>query len=131
MSHAEALAQRMTASGSVAARYGAIAAQWQELRLRLHDGGSGADRRQYDVLTQKLRKLSSDLGLNTTDLSEPYVTRVGDNVDFRADPVAGITDRLGNLPPEYQVIGWVLGLEWQEAARMWLEDSAEGPTGKL
>ena len=110
------------AGRSAAARYGAIGAQWTELRLRLRDGGSEADRRQFDVLTGKLRKVSLDLGLPTTDLCDPYLTRVGDNRNFHAEPVAGITDRLGNLPPEGRVVGWILGLEWHEAARMWVEN---------
>jgi hypothetical protein len=129
--HAAALSGRMSSSRAVAARYGNIGAEWTELRLRLRGGGSEADRRQFDALSVKLRKMSTDLGLATTDLSEPYVTRVGDNRNYRAEPVAGITDRLGNLPPEYRVIGWVLGLEWHEAAQMWRDDPADGPLSML
>jgi hypothetical protein len=116
----------MSASRAVAARYGAIGAQWTELRLRLRDGGSEADQRQFDALTDRLRKMSRDLGLNTTDRSDAHITRVGDNKDFHAEPVAGITDRLGNLPPESRVIGWILGMEWHEAAQLWREDDDVG-----
>jgi hypothetical protein len=86
VSHAGHLAGRMSASGAVAARYGAIGAQWTELRLRLRDGGSEADQRQFDALTDRLRKMSGDLG--TTDRSDAHITRVGDNKDFHAEPVA-------------------------------------------
>jgi hypothetical protein len=128
--HADALAARMTSSRAVAARYGTLGADWQALRLRLREDWSEDDQRQFDAVSVRLRKLSADLGLNTTDLSEPYVTRVGDNKSFHAEPVAGITDRLGNLPPEYRVIGWVLGLEWHEAAQLWRDDP-DGPLSKL
>ena len=127
MSHAEALAGRISASRAVAARYAAVGAQWTELRLRLRSGGTEADQRQFDALTDKLRKMSRDLGLITTDRSDAHTTRVGDNRDFLAEPVAGITDRLGNLPPEARVVGWILGMEWHEAAQMWQDEELEDP----
>lgn len=122
--HADYLAGRMSASRSVAARYGNLAASWTEVRLRLREVESEEDRRQYEALTVKLRRMSDDLGLGTTDRDDAHVTRVGDNRSFRAEPVAGVTDRLGHLPPEAQVQGWILGLEWHEAARSWQDDDA-------
>lgn len=127
MSHAEALAGRMSSSRSVASRYGVIGAQWTELRLRLRSGGSEADQRQFDALSGKLRKMSRDLGLNTTDRSDAHITRVGDNQNYHAEPVAGITDRLGNRPPEARVVGWILGLEWRESAQMWQDEELDDP----
>jgi hypothetical protein len=119
----------MSASASVAARYGAIGQEWTELRLRLRDGGSESDKRQFDALSDKLRKMNKDLGFSgVADVTESRVVRVGDDREFVAETIAHVTHPLGHLPPEARVIGWILGHTWFEAAAMWQQDD-DDPIG--
>jgi hypothetical protein len=128
--HAEFLASRcINASDKVAARYGTLGAEWTELRLRLRSGGSESDQRQFDMLSDKLRRLNLNLGFKgVADVTESRVVRVGDDREFVAETIAGVTHPLGHLPPEARVIGWIFGHTWFEAAQMW-QDSDDGPIG--
>jgi hypothetical protein len=113
----------------VAARYGSIGAEWTELRLKLRNGGSEADQRQFDALSEKLRKMNQDLGLSgVAKVTGSSIVRVGDNREFVAQTVAGVTHPLGTLPPEARVISWILEMEWHTAAQMW-QDTDDGPIG--
>jgi hypothetical protein len=128
MSHAEFLAGRcIKASTKVAARYGTLGSEWTELRLKLRNGGSESDLRQFDALSEKLRRLNLNLGFKgVADVTESRIVRVGDNRGFVAETVAGVTHPLGLLPPEARVIGWILEMEWHEAAQLWQGDP-DGP----
>jgi hypothetical protein len=130
MSHADFLAARcINANRKTAARYGTLGAEWTELRLKLRNGGSEADQRQFDALSEKLRRLNLNLGFKgVAEVTETRVVRVGDNREFVAETIAGVTHPLGTLPPEARVISWILEMEWHTAAQMW-QDTDDGPIG--
>lgn len=100
--------------GNLSKRYARIGAQWHALRLELRARPHG-DRAIFDRLTLELRDLSRKLDLPTTDRDDAHITRVGDNRAFLAEPVAGVTGRLGHLPPLERVCGRILGRQWHEA----------------
>jgi hypothetical protein len=114
--HAEDIRRHLRRDDALARRYATAAAKWSWVRLkRRREEASVADERQYELLTERLRKLSLEMGLETCDGTENPVGRIGLR-GIPVEPVVGVTDALGYLPAERSEL---LGETWFEAVEAW------------
>ena len=88
-------------------QYAHVAADWERLRLRIHNNLAPvlADDERFATLTATLRKLSTDLGLESCTTAT-----AGTN------GIAGITDTRGFLPGDP---AYLRSSDWVESTEQW------------
>ena len=102
---------------ALARRYATVAAKWSLIRLRLHRNEAGeAEKRQFEAMTELLRKLTAELGLRTWSEGEDVWRRIGMRDIPDPKPVAGVTNGGGYVPGD---IASLLNETWDESVAVW------------